>query len=953
MPLRRFTDLRSCLKRLLGPGAVLGRGPGRAAPAGPKRPGTVLFWAGGIALAALLPLGAATYLMQQREAALRETERQVGNLVMVLASAVEASFSSVDLLQSAVQEWIRSTETDRPESFAAKAGSRETHLALRARAAALPQLRSVFLTDASGQVLSSTLSWPPPQRSVAERDYFRRLQAGPVFDRTVSAPLRNGITGDWNLVLARRLVAADGSFLGLIGVSVRLDYFEDFFRRLALGPGNSISLFRRDGTLLARYPRLEDKIGLKVARGPAFRQLEAGMPAPVLRTRSTVDDRDRIVSARATESPSFILLASRLEEEALQSWRGEAQRVATAVALLDGLILLALVLLRRQGRQRAALGEMQAARREAEDKLLRAAEREAAARLLAEREAKLRASEAMLRLAMEVGRVGGFRHDLVRDIVECGPETRALQGHAPGEGPMPAAEWFRPVLAEDWPELQASFRRSHEAQVPETVADYRVRMPDGQVRHLEARVRVQFEAGGTPHSALGTIIDITERREAEARIAHLAHHDTLTGLANRALFRRRLDEALARARQGGAFAVLCLDLDRFKEVNDTLGHPVGDALLRQAAERLQALLREADSLARLGGDEFAVIQVAMERSADAAALARRLVATLAAPFELEGHQVMIGTSIGIAVAPRDGMDGDALLKAADMALYRAKADGRGRWRFFEPEMDARMQLRRALETDLRRALSRGEFELFYQPIVTLASRQVAGFEVLLRWRHPERGLVPPDAFIPLAEEIGLIGPIGEWVLRQACREAARWPAPLRVAVNLSPAQFAGRVLVDAVTAVLRETGLDAARLEVEITEAVMLQDTRTTLVTLHRLKALGVRIAMDDFGTGYSSLGYLQRFPFDKVKIDRSFTRELERSRKSNAIIRAVVGLCAGLDMGVTAEGVETAAQLETLSRCGCDEAQGFLFGQPRPAAELPEMLRQLEQARRAASAAA
>ncbi|MDO9713702.1 putative bifunctional diguanylate cyclase/phosphodiesterase [Paracraurococcus lichenis] len=439
-----------------------------------------------------------------------------------------------------------------------------------------------------------------------------------------------------------------------------------------------------------------------------------------------------------------------------------------------------------------------------------------------------------------------------------------------------------------------------------------------------------------------------EKSELAQRSEHMARHDTLTGLPNRVLFRERLNEAFAKSRRGASCALLCLDLDHFKEVNDTLGHPVGDALLKAVTTRLLDSVRETDTVARLGGDEFAIIQADAEQPTAVTMLAKRLVEALGTPFDLDGRQVVVGSSIGIAMVPGDGEDADTLLKNADMALYRAKAEGRGRWRFFEPEMDARMQLRRALETDLRRALAMGEFELFYQPIVAVASRQVSGLEALIRWRHPERGLVPPDAFIPLAEETGLIVPMGEWVLARACADAVSWPGSPKVAVNLSPAQFASRGLVEMVAQALRNSKLDPAKLELEITETVMLQDTEATLTTLHRLKALGVRIAMDDFGTGYSSLSYLQKFPFDKVKIDRSFTQELGRSPQSNAIVRAVTDLCAALDMTTTAEGVETEEQLEALRRKGCREAQGYLFSKPRPAADIAGLLDKLDRESRA-----
>lgn len=431
--------------------------------------------------------------------------------------------------------------------------------------------------------------------------------------------------------------------------------------------------------------------------------------------------------------------------------------------------------------------------------------------------------------------------------------------------------------------------------------------------------------------------DVTERLQAEARIAYLAHHDALTTLPNRLLFREKIEEAVARSRRGEGFALLCLDLDRFKAVNDTLGHPVGDALLRAVTERLRAQIRETDVASRLGGDEFAIIQSGLEQASDAAALARRLVDALSQPYELDGHQVVIGTSIGIALLPDDGIDADTLLKHADLALYRAKAAGRGTWRFFEVEMDTHMQARRALELDLRRGLTQGEFELFYQPVLNLQSREINAFEALIRWRHPERGLVSPGEFIPLAEEIGLIVQLGEWVLHRACSDAKAWPAQIRLAVNLSPAQLNGGSAIAAVSSALRESGLSPSRLELEITETVVLEDAARISVILGQLKELGVHIAMDDFGSGYCSLSYLRQFPFDRVKIDRSFVQGAGRDAGDGATIRAIVDLCRSLGMVVTAEGVETEDHLRGLVGSGID-VQGFLFSRPRPANELSSL---------------
>ena len=436
--------------------------------------------------------------------------------------------------------------------------------------------------------------------------------------------------------------------------------------------------------------------------------------------------------------------------------------------------------------------------------------------------------------------------------------------------------------------------------------------------------------------------DITDRRRAEARIEYMAHHDVLTQLPNRVRFREDVDRALSRVERGDIVAVLCLDLDHFKEVNDTLGHPIGDALLQAVSERIKATIRPADSVARLGGDEFAIVQVPTTQATDCIALANRLIGAIAGPYDLHGHQVVIGVSIGIAIAPADGNDFDRLLKNADMALYRAKADGRGVYRFFELEMDERMQARRALELDLRKALVLGEFELFYQPVIGLQTNKVTGFEALLRWRHPQRGLVMPGEFIPLAEEIGLIRPIGAWVLKQACVEAVGWPEDIVVAVNLSPAQFENGAVVLNVISALEESGLAANRLELEITEAVLLRDTEATLSALKQLRELGAHIAMDDFGTGYSSLGYLRRFPFDKIKIDRSFIHDLHENPECVAIVRAVTGLGSALKIATTAEGVETIDQLNQLRSEGCTEVQGYLFSKPRPAHELAALLAKL-----------
>src|SRR5581483_7182716 len=433
--------------------------------------------------------------------------------------------------------------------------------------------------------------------------------------------------------------------------------------------------------------------------------------------------------------------------------------------------------------------------------------------------------------------------------------------------------------------------------------------------------------------------DVTEQRRIEARIAHMAHHDALTNLANRVLLRERLEEALQRDPSVHKVAVLCMDLDRFKEINDTLGHSIGDSLLKAVALRLRGCVREGDIVARLGGDEFAVLQVGAAQPAAATALARRVVEAIGMPFELEGHQVVLGTSVGIAVSPGDGSEPDRLLRSGDLALYRAKSDGRGTYRFFAPGMDAAAQARRKLEIDLRNALSAGQFELYYQPLVDLDRNEVSAFEALLRWKHPERGTVPPDEFIPLAEETGLIVPIGEWVLRQACSAAASWPEAVRVAVNLSALQLNVVNIAELVSGALTAARLPASRLELEITESALMENTEPVFATLRKLHDMGVRISLDDFGIGYSCLSYLRQFRFDKIKIDRSFIQAMGTDLHSVAIIQAVIGLAANLEMATVGEGVETREQLDCLRAFGCTEVQGFYISIPRPGAEVAAML--------------
>jgi diguanylate cyclase (GGDEF)-like protein len=446
---------------------------------------------------------------------------------------------------------------------------------------------------------------------------------------------------------------------------------------------------------------------------------------------------------------------------------------------------------------------------------------------------------------------------------------------------------------------------------------------------------------GDEAAVLLAMMDITERKLAEARLAFMAQHDDLTGLPNRNLLHQQMDDLLLHTRRSAEkVAVLVLGLDNFKAINDTLGHGIGDKLLRDVAKRLRSTLREQDVLARLNSDEFAIVQSGVSRPEDAVLLARRLLETIGDPYLLDGHSVVIGASVGIAMSPGDGDESEKLLKNADMALSRAKNDFRGTFSFFETGMDARAQTRRKIEIDLREAIQNDLLRPHYQPLVDLATGRISGFEALVRWPDPERGMISPGEFIPVAEETGLIGAVGGLMLRRACMDAAQWPDDVRVAVNLSPLQFRVGDLLAQVMDTLKETGLAATRLELEITETLVLDKSSQVLATLHALRSLGVRISMDDFGTGYSSLSYLRSFPFDKIKVDQSFVRDLGSDRDAQAIVRAIVSLGKGLGVTITAEGVETEAELSCLRHEGCHEGQGFLFSRARPNADIVSLLR-------------
>ena len=480
-----------------------------------------------------------------------------------------------------------------------------------------------------------------------------------------------------------------------------------------------------------------------------------------------------------------------------------------------------------------------------------------------------------------------------------------------------------------------AIERSSEEQAARTWKHVRA---DGGLIDLAIYSRHLVHEGTS--AVLLALMDITERKRAEARLAFLAQHDALTGLPSRNLLRQQIDDKLTQMRRSAdKVAVLVLGLDHFKSINDALGHAIGDRLLRGVGKRLRSILRQEDIVARLNSDEFAIVQGGLAGPDDAAQLCRRLLQAIADPYLLDGHSVTIDATIGIAMAPNDGDDAEKLLKNADMALSRAKNETRGTFSYFEAGMDARAQSRRKIEVDLRAAIQHDVLQPHYQPLVDLSTGRITGVEALVRWPHPDRGMIPPSEFIPVAEETGLISALGRGMLRQACSDAATWPDEVRVAVNMSPLQFRVGNVLSLVMDALKQSGLPPDRLELEITETLVLEKSGQVLATLHALRALGVRISMDDFGTGYSSLSYLRSFPFDKIKVDQSFVRDLAANREAQAIVRSIISLGRGLGVTITAEGVETEAELRCLRAEGCHEGQGYLFSRPRPNAQIARLL--------------
>ncbi len=860
---------------------------------------------GGTLLIAAIAIGATVMAGNFRERALRNSERELENTVLLLARHFDQQLEDFQVVQNDLIAFMRASGISTVESYKRRMSGHDIHLMLKSKIEAMSYVGGVNVFDAEGNLINASAGWPLPAVNVADRPYFKTFRSGLHSPEMLVEPVYSRITGAWTTVIARKITGPKGEFLGAIGRGIEPLNFEKFFATVALGPGATIAMHHSDGTLLARYPHVAELVGKNFKTGPAVQRQIFEQPRSTTRLTSPMDGQDRLVSSRALMNFPIVIVASTTTSAALADWR-EQIAMLIAIAGLSALAIAALLFLvvRKLSHQHRA--------------------------------SKQRLSLEKQRLDTAVNNMtqGLLLFDAKQQLVICNKRYLDMYGLS-AEILKPGCS-FRDVIAHR--KETGSFVGDIDHYIEEVLDDITRRnamvisTPDGRSIQI---VNEPVPDGGW----LATHEDITERRRAEERITHLAHYDALTDLPNRALFHERLKRELSHAAPDRQLAVLYIDIDEFKSVNDSLGHMIGDALLKSVASSLAGCVRKSDFVARLGGDEFAIVQTGIEDTDDVMMLVSRIFESIRSPYECLGHQVTTDASIGIAMAPRDGSDIDRILKNADLAMYAAKAAGRRTYRFFETDMEAEVRARRSLEMDLRQALVDGGFEVYYQPCVGLQTNAITGCEALVRWRHPQRGMISPAEFIPLAEDTGLINQLGEWVLNTACREAVSWPGNIRLAVNVSPIQFRSGTLALKVMAALADSGLAADRLELEITEAVLIRDDEAALAVLHDLRTIGVRIALDDFGTGYSSLSYLQRFPFDKIKIDRCFITDIAEPEGSSSIVRAVVNIAADRHMTTTAEGVETEQQRDLLRELGCAEMQGYLFSRPKPAAEIRPML--------------
>ncbi len=969
-----------------------------------------------------------------RERTLTNRERELANTVQLIARHFDQQFEDSDVVAADLIEQMNLREITSPAMFRERMSGPATNQMLRGKISAVSYLGDIVIYDADGDIINWSRAQPLPAINVSSRTYFQTFKSNPASEPVLLESVRSFIIGKWTTIVARRLNMPDGTFLGVLVRRIDPESYQRYFASVALAEGAAISLFDREGKMLARYPHVEELIGRNFKDAPLMRKVLAEGGRHTLRVKGPIDGEDRLGSAASLSHFPLVIVATNTTSAALADWRHQTGFMVTAATVSAAVIALILFLIIRQiNRQNRGAQERIEAERQRLDTALNNMSQglilyDAAGYIVT---CNRRYAD-MFGLSTDVikpgchiheamyhrkergafrGDVEAFCADVMRVVAEGKVSTRTHElpnGRAFQVINTPLAQGGWVATIEDITERRNleqerdrndTFLREIIDHIPSqiTVKDARTRqylllncvaeqlfgqsrqdvvgktafdifpkgpadriteddssalksaeglfkdehawqMPGMGLRYITStRIGLRDEAG-EPRYLIHVIDDVTERRRADEKIAHMAHYDALTDLPNRTLFREQIERELEKVAGGEQFALLYIDVDEFKGINDSLGHHVGDDLLKAIATRLRGCLKKSDLIARLGGDEFAVIQTGIQSSADVLSFVTRIYEAIRQPYHCLGHQLSTDASIGIALAPQDGADLDQLIKNADLAMYGAKGSGRRTHRFFEPAMDASAKARLTMEQDLRQALVNGGFEIHYQPLVDLRTNDVSGCEALLRWRHPERGWVSPAEFIPIAEDTGLINELGDWVLRMACNEAATWPAHVRIAVNVSPVQLKCDTLALRIAGALAASGLDPRRLELEITEAVLIRDDEAALSILHQLRSIGVRIALDDFGTGYSSLSYLKRFPFDKIKIDRCFVADIAEASGAPVIVQAVVNIAAASNMTTVAEGVETEAQREMLRSLGCTEMQGYLFSKPKPAADVRKL---------------
>ena len=851
---------------------------------------------GGVFLIAAITIGTTIMADNFRERALNSRERELENTVLLLTRQFDQHLEDFTIVEKDIASQIQSAGIT-PDTLRENLATLEWHELLKTKVGSYTDMAGVHVFDADGKLVTSSEAWPAQDVSISDRSFFKTFKSGaptpPILIELAPARFGEG----WAVVLAHKVVGQKGEFVGIVTRGITPASFEKFFESMALGEGAAISMCLRDGTLLARYPHMEPLIGRNFKSGVIHQQIFAKSDHGTMRIASPMDGLDRLAAARTLTNFPISIIATTTVAAALDDWREQTRSLIAVAGLFVIVIAAALFFVVRKLSKQHQMEKQR------------------------------------LDTAINNMRQGLLLFDSSQRLVVCNQRYIEMYGLS-AEVLKPGCT-FREVIAHR--KATGSFLGDVDDYCAHVLREIphrnsmTIETTDGRCVHI---INEPLADGGW----VATHEDITERKHAEERITHLAHYDALTDLPNRVLFRERLKKELTGIVPGQQLAVLYIDIDEFKSVNDSLGHMIGDELLKSVAASLGRCIGGADFVARLGGDEFAIVQTAVKTEADVTDLVERAFNAIRTPYECLGHQVATDASIGIALAPQHGADLDQILKNADMAMYAAKAAGRRTHRFFEPAMDAQVKARRILEMDLRQAIAAEALEVYYQPCVGLQGNEINGCEALVRWRHPERGMISPAEFIPIAEETGLINQLGEWVLATACAEATKWPDDISLAVNVSPVQFRSGTLALKIVAALSASGLPANRLELEITEAVLIRDDDAALDILHQLRAIGVRIALDDFGTGYSSLSYLQRFPFDKIKIDRCFVNDIAEAGGSSGIVRAVVNIAAERHMTTTAEGVETIEQQELLRALGCTEMQGYLFSPPKPAAEIRKL---------------